>query len=423
MGTSQEQPQDVAIYLGLQGFEVESVGIVEAPRPGEPGRRIKVVHLLRRSGCHVCPDCGRGHPEGLFEEFERTRLRDCSIGDFETFFEVRAMRVACCGSTRVERLPFAMEGFRMTRRFFERVAALCTKLPIETVTGWTGLSWDTVARVDKRAIELALGDRSLELKNLRWIGVDEVSRTGGHVYFTIVTNLKTGRVVWIGDGKGEKGLLPFLEALGPKGRRKLRGVVSDLGYKGPIDTHLPKAIHILDRFHIVQWVNEALNQIRRRLFSGAPTDEVGRTLKVKKWLLLSARERLRHGDKLLLKQLMELNTPLYEAYLLKEQLRGILQHRWRYFGAMRRRLQEWIDAAQGATADEIAKVARRLAPHMESVIAGHRYGLKLGLVESINSKIAILRAQARGYRDPEYFKLKIFQRCSLPDNPWAQVVL
>jgi transposase len=423
METSQEPPQDLAIYLGLQGFEVESVEIVEAPWQTDPGRRIKVVHLLRRSGLHGCPECGKGHAEGLFEEFERTRFRDCSVGDFETYLEVRTMRVACCGGTRVERLPFVMEGFRMTRRFFERVAALCTKLPIQTVAEWTGLSWDTVARVDKRAIELALGDPTLDLKRLRWIGVDEVSRTGGHVYFTIVSDLNTGRVVWIGDGKGEKGLLPFLEALGRKGRRKLRGVVSDLGYKSAIDIHLPKAIHVLDRFHIVQWINEALNQLRRRLFSGAPVDEVGRTLKVKKWMLLSARERLRHKDKLLLKQLMDLNEPLYKSYLLKEQLRGILQHRWRYFGALRRRLEEWIEAVKETAIAEIVKVAVRLEPHIESIVAGHRHGLKLGLVESINSKIAALRVQARGYRDPEYFKLKIFQRCSLPDNPWARIVL
>ena len=77
--------------------------------------------------------------------------------------------------------------------------------------------------MDGRAIELAMGDRTAALADLRWIGIDEVSRTGGRVYFTIVTNLATGRVVWIGDGKG---LLPFLRALGPKGRRKLRGVVS-----------------------------------------------------------------------------------------------------------------------------------------------------------------------------------------------------
>jgi len=57
------------------------------------------------------------------------------------------------------------------------------------------------------------------------------------------------------------------------------------------------------------------------------------------------------------------------------------------------------------------------------IVAGHRYHLRLGLVEAINSKIAVLRAQARGYRDPEYFKLKIFQRCGMPENPWAEIIL
>jgi transposase len=285
------------------------------------------------------------------------------------------------------------------------------------------LSWDTVARVDKRAIALALGEGGPDRSRLRWIGVDEVSRTGGHVYFTIVTDLQSGRVVWIGDGKGEKGLQPFLDLLGRKGRRKLRGVVSDLGYKGAIETALPKATWILDRFHIVQWVNEALNQLRRRLFSGAPRDELGRTLKVKKWLLLTARERLRHKDKLELGQLMVLNRPLYKGYLLKEQLRGLLQYPWQYLGALLKRLKEWVAMARSTKTPELVRVARRLAPHLLAVVAGHRHHLKMGLVESVNSKIAALRVQARGYRDPEYFKLKIFQRCSLPDNPWAQVVL
>ena len=173
----------------------------------------------------------------------------------------------------------------------------------------------------------------------------------------------------------------------------------------------------------MQWLNEALNQLRRRLFSGAPRDEVGRTMKVKKWLLLSARERLERNDRKLLDELMELNRPLYQGYLLKEQLRGILRHPWRYLGVMRRRLHDWILAVFDAQLPEFQKVAERLATHLDAVIAGHQHDLPLGPAESINSKIGVLRFQARGYRDPEYFKLKIFQRCSLPDNPWARIVL
>lgn len=419
----QEEMDDVVVYLGLQGFAVESVTVEPAPRLGEPARRIKVVRVVNDSGWHICPDCGKRHQRGLFEEFVPVRFRDCSIGDFETYLETRAMRVACCGGTRVEQLPFVMEGFRMTKRFFGRMAALCTRLPVRAVAEMANMSWDTVARVDKQAIELALGDPEDALKGLRWIGVDEVSRTGGHVYFTVVTNLETGKVVWIADGKGEKGFLPFVEKLTKKERRRIRGAVSDLGYQAVLAEHLPKAVHVLDRFHIVQWMNEALNQLRRRLFTAAPQDEVGRGFKVKKWLLLSAREKLRHKDKLLLAKLMSLNEPLFQAYLLKEQLRGILRYPWRYFGALRRRLEEWLEVAKSTGLDEIRRVAERLAPHIEAVIAGHKHPIKLGLVEAINSKIAALRVQARGYRDPEYFKLKIFQRCGLETNPWAHVVL
>jgi transposase len=415
-----QEPEDlVAAYLGLQGFDVVAVELAEHAGRG----RVKVVRVRRREGRHECPDCGRRHEAGLFAELEPIRLRDCSIGDHETYVEVRPVRIACCGGTRVERLPFAMAGFRMTRRFFERIAALCTRLPIQAVAQMANLAWATVAKVDQRAIAQALGDRSQEFQELRWIGVDEVSRTGGRVYFTIVTNLKTGRVVWIGDGKGRRGLLPFLRALGAKGRRKLRGVVSDLGYQAILAVRLRHAVHILDRFHIVQWVNDALTRLRRRLFSGAPRDELGRTLKVKKWLLLSARERLAHKDKLLLTELMVLNQPLYQAYLLKEQLRGILRHPWKYLGVLRQRLQDWILATFDTGQRELIRVGQRLARHLDAVIAGHQHHVPLGLAESINSKIAVLRFQARGYRDPEYFKLKILQRCSLPHNPWARIVL
>src|SRR2546425_10874149 len=391
---NQEREDSVAAYLGLQGFDVIAVERVLHPRRG----RGKIVRILRRDGRHECPDCGRRHARSAFAEIEPIRLRDSSIGDLETYLEVRPVRLACCGGTRVERLPFAMPNFRMTRRFFERIAALCTRLPIEAVARMARLSWATVAKVDGRAIELALGDRSQVLEELRWIGVDEVSRTGGRVYFTIVTNLNTGRVVWI-------------------------GVVSDLGYQPILATRLPRAIHILDRFHIVQWVNDALTHLRRRLFSGAPRDELGRTLKVKQWLLLSARENLAHRDKLLLNELMEQNRPLYQAYLLKEQLRGILRHPWRYLGVLRDRLHEWVVAMLGTGQRELHRVAHRLAAHLDAVIAGHEHDVPLGLAESINSKIGMLRFQARGYRDPEYFKLKIFQRCSLPHNPWARIVL
>src|SRR5262249_12261379 len=152
----------------------------------------------------------------------------------------------------------------------------------------------------------------------------------------------------------------FFRLLGRHRRRAIRGVVCDLGYMRIAERVLRKAVHVLDRFHIVQWLNEALNKTRRRLFGGAPSDEVGKAMKAKKWCLLSAREDLEHRHKLALATLMQTNRPLYRAYLLKEQLRGILHHRWKYVVPLARNLVEWCESAMRSRLQEMKAVARRL---------------------------------------------------------------
>lgn len=416
----QEHAEVLRTLWGLQGFEVREVEIEE-----EGNRRVKVVRLRDLRKEHFCPCCGRGHKELAFQETEPRRWRDSSLGDFMTFVEIDPWRVFCCGGTHVESFPWEAPGHRMTRRFFERIAALCTRLPVSAVAHLSGLSWDTVTRVDKTAIRLAIGPDGPSLEGLRWIGVDEVSRTGGHVYFTVVTDLKSGHVVWIGDGKGEGALAAFFKLLGKKRCRKIVGVVSDLaaGFLAAIVNAVPHAIHVLDRFHIIQWVNEAINEIRRAQFGGAPADDLGRTLKVKKWLLLRAYEVLTLGQKRLLGRLLALNRTLQRAYLLKEQLRGVFHYPWVYLGALKRNLLAWCRMAIRSRLKPLAKIGYRLRENIDKVMAGFEHGIRLGLVEATSGKIAYLRRQAKGYRDPEYFKLKIYQRCSLAENPWAVAIL
>jgi len=423
----QEQFDLATTLWDLQGFKVVSTEIEAAAVPGNPGKRVQVIRLSNEGGVHRCPRCGKRHMQAFFEEFFPRRFRDSSLGEWETYVEITPMRVRCCGGLLVEAFPFeAPGGHRMTRRLFEKIAALCVRMPVQTVAEMARLSWDTVARIDQTAVKLALGGDAPSLDGLRWIGVDEVSRTGGRVYFTIVTDLITGRVVWVGDGKGRRPLEHFFQALGGKRCKKIQGVVSDLaaGYLEAIVQAIPQAKHVLDRFHIIQWANEALNQIRRRIFGGAPSKgTLGQALKAKKWMLLIARERLKATDRRLLDRLRTLNAPLYTAYLLKEELRAMLRHPWKYLGALLRNLKAWAYAVQKAGHVELIKVASRLMTHFDKFAAGFSAGVRLGLVEAINGKIALIRRESRGIRNQQHFRFKIYQRCSLPKNPWAGIVL
>jgi transposase len=422
----EERNRALTTLWALQGFEVGYVEVRDAPTKRDPRRRIKVVGLVDCRGHHKC-SCGKKHDLGVFQEPEPKLFRDCSVGDFETHVEITPWRVACCGGTRIEVFPWeAPGGHRMTRRFFERLAALCTRMPVNKVAEMAKLSWDTVARIDKTAIGFALGDNSPPFDEpLRFVGVDEVSRTGGRCYFTIVSNLASGRVVWIGDGSGGSVLNGFFDAIGTKACNAIKVVVSDLapGYVRAITKRTPKAVHILDRFHIVKWLNEAVDNLRRQLFGGAPSDDVGRALKGKKWLLLKARENLSTEQRTLVDGLMRVNRKIYRTYPLKERLRGILHYPWRYLNVLRSRLSEWCHAAICSRIPGFKKIGYRLREHAERVVAAFKEDVKMGLVESINGKIGQLRREARGYRDMEYFKSKIFQRCSLPSNPWSEITL
>jgi transposase len=423
---TQEQIQVDTILWGYQGFRVVGADIEESPSPKEPGRRILVVYLEDVRGYHRCPRCGKKHREARFQESAPRRFRETSQGDFETFVEITPMRVYCCRGMRVEAFPWEDPfGHRMTRRFTERIAALCRKCTTQSVAKMAGLAWYTVSKVDEESTRLALGGDRPRWDGLKWIGADEVSRNGGRVYFTIVTDLLRGRVVWVGERKGEKPLAEFFAELGEKACRKIRGVVCDLaaGYLKAIEASIPHATVVLDRFHIMKWTNDALKDIRRRIFGAAPKDALGRDLKAQQWLILSARENLRHGDKLRLHRLCQLNWPLYQAYLLKEQLRAILHHPWLYLGAMRRNLLAWSLAVHEAGHAELIKVAKRLINHMEKVEAGFTANVKLGFVEAINGKIAMIRRQSRGISNQDHFRFKIYQRCSLPNDPWANIVL
>lgn len=386
-------------------------------------RTVKLVFVVDQRKTHRCP-CGRTDHRVLHGEASDRRYRDCSLGGFETYVVVRPMRLECGECTRVEELPWVAKGHRMTLRFFEMLAALCTRMAVNEVAELASLAWSTVAAVDATAIELALGGRTPEIRKLRWLGVDEVSRTGGNVFFTVVTDLETGRVVHLGDGKRMQALEEFFKKLGPRACGAVQGVISDLAgsYLKVIGKYVPQAKHALDRFHIVQWVNRALSDIRRRIFGAAPQGGLGRELKLKQWLLVMGRERLGPENDALLERLEQMNHPLYQAYLVKEQLRGLLATPWQSMDDLRATLRTWCSAARKA-APEFEPVAERLTLHEDKVVDGFHPSMRFGIAEAINGKIAQLRRQARGYRNVEYFKLKIFQACSLEFNPWATVTL
>jgi transposase len=334
------------------------------------------------------------------------------VGRRKVELVVNIPRLYCndCGSIRQPHLAFADPKKHYTRSLERFVIDLCRITSIQDVAELTGLGWDTVKEIHKRHLRRKY--KSFNLKNVRYLAIDEVYLGKKRKYITIVLDLRTGRVIHMGQGKGKDALKGFWRRL-RRSKAKIQAVATDMasGYIAAVLEQLPKADLVLDHFHLVKWFNEKLSLLRRQLYREA-TQMQKAVLKGSRWLLLKAPENLKsHRDpkkdeRLRLQAALELNQPLAMAYYMKERLRLLFQCTDRDRAATE--LKAWIQEASSSGIRILKDAARKLSVWKPFILNWHKHHISTGKLEVINSKIGTLQRNAYGYRDDEYLKLRIF---------------
>jgi len=325
---------------------------------------------------------------------------------------VNIPRLYChdCGSIRQPHLAFAEPKEHYTRSLERFVIDLCRMISIQNVAELTGLGWDTVKEIHKRHLRRKY--KSFDLKKVHHIAIDEVYLGKKRKYITIVLDLRTGRVIHVGQGKGKEALKGFWRRL-RRSKAKIQAVATDMasGYIAAVLEQLPHADLVLDHFHLVKWFNEKLSLLRRQLYREA-TQMQRAVLKGSRWLLLKAPENLKsHRDpekdeRRRLQAALELNQPLAMAYYMKERLRLLFQCTDPQRSEVE--LKAWIQEASCSGIKILKDAARKLSAWKPFILNWHKHRISTGKLEVINSKIGTLQRNAYGYRDDEYLKLRIF---------------
>jgi transposase len=277
------------------------------------------------------------------------------------------------------------------------------------------LHWQTVKELDKQYMREQL--RRAGQPAPRVIGVDEIAVGKHHRYRIVVSDLERGRPIWFGgQDRSEASLDEFFAWLGPKKCRRIRVAVMDMWRAFRNSTlkpgHAPQARIIYDKFHVISHLGQAMDEVRRREYARlSGTDR--RFIKGQRYNLLSRREHLSTEGRAALKLLFQANKRLHTAYLLKESFGQL----WDYTrpGWARRFFEHWKDALKWQRLKPFRKFAAMVEDHWDGIEAYCHVENKvpLGFVEGLNSKIRALRSRAYGYRDEEYFRLKILT-CMLP---------
>ena len=367
--------------------------------------------LIRCSSCNCRQVVRRGKVE--------RRFRSLPIGRKTVWIVLAIQRVWCsaCHRVRQVRVNFTDPRYSYTQAFERYALELCRHMTIKDVARHLKVSWDMIKDIQKRHLRKRFSHP--KLKHLRRLAIDEISIGNGQRYLTIVLDLDSGAVVYVGDGKGADALTSFWRRLKCAGA-EIEAVAIDMSraYIRAVRENLPEVVVVFDHFHVIKLYNDKLSDLRRQLFNQIEASRQKQVIKGTRWLLLKNPEDLdaTRSEPDRLKAALELNQPLAAAYYMKEDLRQAWKQPDKETAV--EFLTEWVYRAGSSTIPMLTKMARTIAAHFHGILAYYDYPISSGPLEGTNNKIKTMKRQAYGFRDNQFLKLKIM---ALHESKYALV--
>ncbi len=362
------------------------------------------------------PRCGRCHRQSPLIHDRRTRIiRDRDLLDQRVQLRVPVRRVDCLSCGRVtEQIDWLLPGTRLTRRLGAWIEALLQLLPISHISRLTGLHWHTIKALDKRRLEASVG--TFEPGPVRRLVMDEFALHKGHRYATVIMDAERTRVLWVGEGNSRQAIRPFFELLGEQ-CQQIEAVAMDMNtaFDLEVKQHCPQAEVVYDLFHVVaRYGREVIDRIRVDQANAVRHDKPARkVIKQSRWLLLRNPDNLKGEQAVRLQELLAVNQPLATVYVLKDALKAVWYAPSVWEGW--RRWRSWLRHAQESGLAPLRRFARNLRRYTRGILASALFPLHTSLLEGVNNKIKVIKRMAYGFRDKDYFFLKI--KATFPGKP------
>lgn len=385
---------------------VEDKGAIEIPI--EP----------RANGWAICSGCGE--QRAGYDRLPSRRFEYVPLWQISVFFVYAMRRVNCptCG-VKVEQVPWSDGKNHLTLTYRWFLASWAKRLSWKEAAVVFGTTWQNVFRSVQHAVRWGLAHRDLE--GIEAIGVDEVAWQKGHKYLTLVYQIDEGckRLLWIGQDRTEATFRKFFEMLGKERSGKLTFVCSDMwkAYLKVIAEKAGQAIHVLDRFHIMKKMNEAIDQVRAGEAKQLKADGYEPVLKHSRWCLLKRSENLTEKQTAKLSELLKYNLKSVRAHLLREDF----QRFWEYVSPAwaGKFLDQWCTRTMRSQLDPMKKVARTLRNHRELILNWFRAkgALSSGVVEGFNNKVKLTTRKSYGFRTYQAVEIALYHNLGRLPEP------
>lgn len=382
--------------------------------------RNKELHLAvkpYKNGCR-CPDCGR-RGRIVRHTAQPRRWEDLTLMGLKVLFCYAPKEIHCPTHGRVqEEIPWAEPYSRITYRLEWRLCTLCQLMTQKAAAEILGMAASTVSDLLHRIITRVRHGH--KIRGLLTVGVDEISFCKGRKFATVVYDLDRARVLWVGQGKGRETIDRFFnECLSPGQKARILWASCDMSraYTEAIAHHCPNATLVIDRFHVVKALNEAVDEVRKEQWRAL--DPQGRkAIKGLRWLLAMHSDNRTKGHTRFLNSLRSANRRIHRAWVLKDEF----EHFWNYCyrGAAETFLKRWMTAALRSRIPSLRQFVGTLRNHFDHILAFIDRNLTNAVGEGLNRIIKIVKNRASGYRNLDSFADMIYLTVGDLDIP-AQI--
>ena len=390
-----------------EGFLVSQLDVV--------GDQLHVGLMADPAAPLICSHCG-AQATSVHESCLRL-VRDLPMAGMPVFLQVTVCRVRCtnCGRCCTQRISWLDRHARVSRRLREFAARWSDKLPIAHVCELTGLHWTTVRQIHGQDLRRRLA--ALPSAQPTRLVMDEFALFKGHRYATVVLDADTRQVLWVCEGRSRDAIRPFFLWLGTERCRAIRAVAMDMNtaFDLEVKRHCRKAKVVYDLFHVIaKYGREVIDRVQVDEANRLRHDKAGRQyVKRARWLLLRSPGNVPEDQAPKLAELLAANQALMTVYVMKASLKELWQptNPWIWRAAWR----TWQTMALSSAIEPLIRFAKRLSLYWRGILARMHWPMHTGQLEGINNRIKVMKRMAYGYRDSDFFFLKI--KAAFPGNP------
>lgn len=384
--------------------------------------KIEIILTPKASRPFCCHRCGTTLQAARSKHL--MQLEDLPIMNFKSVVKLWRFKGHClsCNKQRSEAISFVCpESPHLTQEYGWWLGKLCEIAPISNAAKITGQQALTLWRHDFNRMKRML--QFYKIPPPEFLSVDEVyakkkkdpGETRNDLFFTVISDLKTRKVIYVTRGRSKQALDEFYLLIGPQQCAQIKAVAMDQfdGFRMSTLEHCPNATVVLDKFHLIQNFNEAVNDVRKNINASfyKNTDMKRLTRGANKYIFLRKASRRNKSEQQLIDQLIEINEPLAQLEMIKEFMLEIFSEpdadsAWQVFQT----IGSWI-MRFGELFKPLIRWFTRLEYDWSLVKNYFKFTVSTALSEGINNVIKMLKRRAFGYRNMEYFRLKIMQKC------------